>query len=207
MEHKHLDAAALDHLLAEDRTAKQNEQLFHLLAVCPHCYEVGGWLLELHRAHALPPIFGPLDAALARSRADAPQLVEEILPLDPEERLARLHADPRLVSWGFCELLVQRSSRTASEPARAATPPPRPGRTPRPSPRSPAPRELGLLRAPRPEELPNRVGASRRSHPPRRPGRPRSRQDFGKQPPRGELGLPTPEPRLGCSRERAPGER
>ena len=120
MEHKHLDAAALDHLLAEDRTAKQNEQLFHLLAVCPHCYEVGGWLLELHRAHALPPIFGPLDAALARSRADAPQLVEEILPLDPEERLARLHADPRLVSWGFCELLVQRSSRTASEQAAEA---------------------------------------------------------------------------------------
>lgn len=120
MEHKHLDSEALDHLLAEDRTPKQNEQLFHLLAVCPHCYEVGGWLLELHRAHALPPIFGPLDAALARSRADAPQLLEEILPLDPEERLARLHADPRLVSWGFCELLVRRSSQTASEQAAEA---------------------------------------------------------------------------------------
>jgi anti-anti-sigma regulatory factor len=37
MEHRHLDAAALEHLLAADRTAKQNEQLFHLLAVCPRC--------------------------------------------------------------------------------------------------------------------------------------------------------------------------
>jgi tetratricopeptide (TPR) repeat protein len=120
MEHKHLDAAALDHLLATDRTAKQNEQLFHLLAVCPECHKIGGWLLELHRAHALPSIFGPLDAALARSRADAPQLLEEILTLDPEERLARLHANPLLVSWGFCELLVRRSSRTASEQAAEA---------------------------------------------------------------------------------------
>ena len=48
MEHQHLDAAALEDLLATDRTVKQNEQLFHLLAVCPRCREVGGWLLELH---------------------------------------------------------------------------------------------------------------------------------------------------------------
>src|SRR5215210_5830033 len=94
MEHRHLDAATLEHLLATDRTAKQNEQLFHLLAVCPRCREVGGWLLELHQANALPPAFGPIDAALARSRAEAPWLLEEqLLPLTPEERLARLHAD------------------------------------------------------------------------------------------------------------------
>ena len=50
--------AALEHLLATDRTAKQNAQLFHLIAVCPRCREVGGWLLELHQAKALPPVFG-----------------------------------------------------------------------------------------------------------------------------------------------------
>ena len=77
MEHKHLDAATLEHLLAMDRTVKQNEQLFHLLAVCPRCREVGGWLLELHQAKALPPVFGPIDAALARSRAEAPGLLED----------------------------------------------------------------------------------------------------------------------------------
>jgi tetratricopeptide (TPR) repeat protein len=115
MEHRHLDAATLEHLLAADRTAKQTEQLFHVLAVCPHCREVGGWLLELHQANALPPVFGPIDAALARSRAEAPRLLEELLPLAPEERLARLHADPRFVSWGLCELLARRSCQTAAE--------------------------------------------------------------------------------------------
>ena len=115
MEHKHLDVATLEHLLAADRTAKQNEQLFHLLAVCPRCQEVGGWLLELHQANALPEVFGLIDAALARSRADAPRLLEELLPLAPEERLVRLHTDQRSVSWGLCELLVRRSCQTAPE--------------------------------------------------------------------------------------------
>lgn len=115
MEHNHLDAGALESLLATDRTAKQNEQLFHLLAVCPHCREIGGWLLELYQAEALPPVFGPIDAALARSRAEAPRLLEELLPLEPEERLARLYADRRFVSWGLCELLVRRSCQTAPE--------------------------------------------------------------------------------------------
>jgi tetratricopeptide (TPR) repeat protein len=115
MEHEHLDAAALDHLLALDRTEKQNKQLFHLLAVCSHCREVGGWLLELHQAKALPAIFGSIDAALARSRAEAPRLLAEILPLDPEGRLARLHSDQRFVSWGLCELLIRTSCQTAPE--------------------------------------------------------------------------------------------
>jgi tetratricopeptide (TPR) repeat protein len=115
MEHKHLNAAALERLLATDRTAEQNEQLFHLLAVCPRCRQVGGWLLELHEANALPPVFGLIDAALARSRAEAPRLLEELLPLSPEERLARLHADRRFVSWGLCELLVRRSCKAAPE--------------------------------------------------------------------------------------------
>jgi tetratricopeptide (TPR) repeat protein len=115
MEHRHLDAATLEHLLAIDRTSKQNEQLFHLLAVCPRCREVGGWLLELHQANALPPLFGILDAALARSRSEAPRLLEELLPLAPEERLDRLHRDPRFVSWGLCELLVRTSCQTAPQ--------------------------------------------------------------------------------------------
>jgi tetratricopeptide (TPR) repeat protein len=115
MEHKHLDAAALEHLLAIDRSAQQNEQLFHLLAVCPRCREVGGWLLELYQANALPPVFGPIDAALAWSRTEAPQLLEALLPLAPEERLACLHTGRRFVSWGLCELLVRRSSQAASE--------------------------------------------------------------------------------------------
>jgi tetratricopeptide (TPR) repeat protein len=117
MEHKHLDATALERLLATDRTAEQNEQLFHLLAVCPVCREVGGWLLELRQSQALPPVFGLIDAVLARSRAEAPQLLAELAVLDPQDRLARLHADPRFVSWGLCELLVHRSCQAAPEQA------------------------------------------------------------------------------------------
>jgi tetratricopeptide (TPR) repeat protein len=116
MEHKHLDAAALDRLLATDRTAEQNEQLFHLLAVCPACREVGGWLLGLHQSQALAPVFGPIDAALARSRAEAPRLLEELAAL-PQDRLALLHANPRFVSWGLCELLVRKSCQAAPERA------------------------------------------------------------------------------------------
>src|ERR1700712_3468550 len=119
MEHKHLDAAALDRLLATDRTVEQNEQLFHLLAVCPACREVGGWLLELHQSKALAPLFGPIDAALARSRAEAPGLLEELAAL-PQDRLALLHANPRFVSWGLCELLVRKSCQAAPEQASEA---------------------------------------------------------------------------------------
>lgn len=90
MEHEHLDVAALENLLATDRTPAQNQHLFHLLSVCPSCREVGGWLLELHQAKALPPLFGPIDAAIARSRAEAPRLREELAALDPQDRLARL---------------------------------------------------------------------------------------------------------------------
>jgi tetratricopeptide (TPR) repeat protein len=120
MEHKHLDATALERLLAVDRSVEQNEQLFYLLAVCPVCREAGGWLLELHQAQALPPVFGLLDAVLARSRAEAPRLLKEIASLDPGFRLAQLQTDPRFVSWGLCELLVRESRRAAPEKASEA---------------------------------------------------------------------------------------
>ncbi|HEX3531514.1 MAG TPA: hypothetical protein VH988_31015 [Thermoanaerobaculia bacterium] len=115
MEHKHLDAEALENLLATERTAAQNEQLFHLLAVCPACREVGGWLLELHQSKALPSVFGSIDAALARSRAEAPHLLADLILLDPLDRLARLHVDRRFVSWGLCELLVRESRQTTPD--------------------------------------------------------------------------------------------
>ncbi len=117
MEHKHLDATALERLLAVDRSVEQNELLFHLLSVCPGCREAGGWLLELYLANSLPPVFGPIDTALARSRAEASRLLQELLPLTPQDRLARVPTDPRLVSWGLCELLVRASCQTTPEHA------------------------------------------------------------------------------------------
>jgi hypothetical protein len=120
MEHEHLDEVSLEDLLATERTARQNQQLFHLLAVCPACRDVGGWLLELHQAKALPPVFGSIDAALARSRAEAARLLEDLAALEPPDRLARLHVDRRLVSWGLCELLVQESRKATPEQAAEA---------------------------------------------------------------------------------------
>lgn len=79
MEHKHLDAATLERIAA-DRTVEQNEQIFHLLAVCPRCREVGGWLLGLHEANALPSVSGSINATLARSRAEAPSAPGEASP-------------------------------------------------------------------------------------------------------------------------------
>jgi tetratricopeptide (TPR) repeat protein len=120
MEHKHLDAVALERLLAVDRSEEQNEQLFYLLSTCPRCREAGGWLLELHQAQALPPLFGLIDAALARSRAEAPRLFEELAAFKPETRLAYLRMDSRFVTWGLCELLVRESRRAAPEDASEA---------------------------------------------------------------------------------------
>ena len=120
MDRKHLDAAALERLLATDRSPDQNELLFHVLDLCPACREVGGWLLELHQAKSLPPLFGPIDAALARSRAEAHRLLEELTSLDLQARLTRLHGDPRFTSWGLCELLVRRSCQTTPEEASEA---------------------------------------------------------------------------------------
>lgn len=120
MEHKHLDAAALERLLGVDRSAEQNEQLFFVLAACPVCREAGGWLLELHQAQVLPPVFGLIDAALARSRVEAPRILEELASLDPEVRLGRLQVDSRFVSWGMCELLVRESRRAAPDKASEA---------------------------------------------------------------------------------------
>jgi hypothetical protein len=120
MEHKHLDAAALGRLLAVDRSVEQNEQLFALLAACPSCREAGAWLLKLHQAGALLPLFGLIDAVLARSRAEAPRLLEDLLSSAPEDRLSRLHTEPRFASWGLCELLVRESRQAAADKASEA---------------------------------------------------------------------------------------
>ncbi|HEV2855941.1 MAG TPA: hypothetical protein VHC97_24350 [Thermoanaerobaculia bacterium] len=121
MEHDHLDRETLERLLAIDRTEDENRKLLHLIAVCPGCREAGGWLLDLHRAGALPPLFGPVDVALARSRAEAPALWEALARHPHERRLALVRATRRFASWGLCELICRESRTAAAEdPARSA---------------------------------------------------------------------------------------
>jgi tetratricopeptide (TPR) repeat protein len=120
MEHEHLDDAALERLLAVDRNEDQNRELFHLLAVCPRCREAGGWLLDLHRKRALPARFGPVDVALARSRAEASQLWQELAAWEPEERWARVQRDRRFANWGLAEILSRGSEGVApADPGQA----------------------------------------------------------------------------------------
>ena len=105
MEHAHLDQAALDRLLALDRTEDQNRALLHQLALCQECRKTGGYILDLHRNGFLPLNFSVVDLHLARSRAEAPRLWESFRDLPHARRLALAQAGNPFLSLGFCEFL------------------------------------------------------------------------------------------------------
>lgn len=118
MKHEHLDAETLERLLALDRTEDQNRSLLHQIAICRSCRKVGGWLLDLHRSGALPSRFAFVDAALARSRAEAPALWARLQRHSQKKRLALVRAEPsRFASWGLGELLSRESAKIAPEDA------------------------------------------------------------------------------------------
>ncbi|HWM91805.1 MAG TPA: hypothetical protein VN493_13655 [Thermoanaerobaculia bacterium] len=48
-------------------------------------------------------------AALDRERAEAPALCARLLALPPEQQGDHLRSDPRLHTWGVCEVLLERS--------------------------------------------------------------------------------------------------
>lgn len=64
-------------------------------------------------------------AALDRERAEAPSLCARLLDLPPEEQVERLRAEPRLHTWGVCEVLLEKSlaaaETDAAESGRLAT--------------------------------------------------------------------------------------
>lgn len=113
MEHEHLNQDSLNRLLAVDRTEDQNRSLLHQLAICPECYRVGGYVLDLHRDGHLPLNFGVLDVELARSRAEAPFLWESLRQLPQARRISLAQGRNPFLSWGFCELLCRTSRRLA----------------------------------------------------------------------------------------------
>ncbi len=113
LEHPHLTPEELDRLLAVDRTAEQNRNLFHQISVCPGCREVGGYLLDLFRSGVLSLRFGVVEIALARSRVEAPDLWHRLEPLLSEERLRLVRSDPAFASWGLCEFFCCESRRAA----------------------------------------------------------------------------------------------
>jgi tetratricopeptide (TPR) repeat protein len=48
-------------------------------------------------------------AALDRERAEAPSLCARLLELPPEEQMESLRMEPRLHTWGVCEVLLEKS--------------------------------------------------------------------------------------------------
>lgn len=115
MEHEHLDQEGLSRLLAVDRTEDQNRSLLHQLAVCPDCYRVGGYVLDLHRDGQLPLNFGVVDVELARSRAEAPVLWESLRQVPQPRRISLAQGRNPFLSWGLCELLCRTSRGLAGQ--------------------------------------------------------------------------------------------
>jgi tetratricopeptide (TPR) repeat protein len=115
VEHEHLDQDSLSRLLAVDRTEDQNRSLLHQLAICPQCYRIGGYVLDLHRAGHLPLNFGVVDVELARSRAEAPALWECVRRLPQSRRISLAQGRNPFLSWGFCELLCRTSRSLAGQ--------------------------------------------------------------------------------------------
>src|SRR5207245_8448805 len=86
MENCHLSPEALRKLLDRDRGEEETRLLLHQLAVCPACYAVGGFVLDLYRAGAIGFAFCAVDVELARSRAAAPALFERLARFSFEQQ-------------------------------------------------------------------------------------------------------------------------
>jgi len=117
MEDCHLTVETLRKILDRDRGEEETLLLLHALAVCPACYAVGGHALDLYQAGAIGLTFCSGDVELARSRATAPALFEELSAHSPQEQAVRIQGAERFRSVGFSEFLCQESERVASTDA------------------------------------------------------------------------------------------
>jgi hypothetical protein len=117
MRDDHLTPERLHKLLEEGASAEQNRLLLHHLALCPTCYAVGGYILDLYRDQAIDVSFCSVDLELARSRAEAPALWEKLEPFSRERQRGLVRDLPRFQTWGLAEYFCQRSERsTAGNP-------------------------------------------------------------------------------------------
>jgi tetratricopeptide (TPR) repeat protein len=120
----HLEALYLE----QDR--ERRRMLLHV-AGCPRCLERIKAILDRRAAQGMTPdppdepdrggrgpgpddLAAPFVLMLKRERLDAPELFLDLLRQPPELRAAFLLSDSRLHTWGFFELLVERSLETAT---------------------------------------------------------------------------------------------
>lgn len=120
MNDAHLTEETLAALLDEDRTEEENQLLLHHLAICPECYAVGGYILDLYRSGAVDLAFSIVDIGLGRSRAEAPVLWNELSGKSLGGQRREIQRGPRFRSWGLCELLCEESLKMASQSATSA---------------------------------------------------------------------------------------
>jgi tetratricopeptide (TPR) repeat protein len=112
--HAHLTEEELERLLSKDDEAWHRLFLHHL-EVCPDCRAVAGDILDMYVAGEIGLDLCSIDIALARSRREAPKLLEQLWKYPAKRRRALLEDTPRFKSWGLCELLCAESERVASE--------------------------------------------------------------------------------------------
>lgn len=119
MRDAHLMPEDLEHLLKEEDEVR-NRLILHHLAVCPDCYAVCGYLLDLYEAGEVDLDLCPIDIALGKSRRDAPELWEQLGRHSFERQKALIRDTKRFRSWGLCELLCAAAEREAPrDPAKA----------------------------------------------------------------------------------------
>ena len=92
----HVTKRELERYLEQGAEEEHKRLLLHLLAVCPGCYAVGGYVLDLYRAGAIDLGFSTIDLALAKSRAEAPALWKKLSRHPPERRRALIRDTPQV---------------------------------------------------------------------------------------------------------------
>jgi predicted nucleic acid-binding protein len=119
MKDAHLRAEDIDPLLWDEDEIR-NRLILHHLAVCPECYEVAGYILDLYMAGEVTISLGSIDIALGRSRRDAPALWEQLARHSFDRQKALIKDTTRFRSWGLCELLCMKAEHeTSHDPGKA----------------------------------------------------------------------------------------
>ena len=108
-----LDATRMTELVRLNDHRLQKDFLFHHLEVCPDCGAAGAHLLAARQAGRLPGDYSILEADLAQSLHEAPELWRELQAFPPEMQRGLVEETDRFLSWGLCELLCRESRELA----------------------------------------------------------------------------------------------
>jgi tetratricopeptide (TPR) repeat protein len=119
MKDAHLTHEDIDDLLDDDTDAR-NRLLLHHLSVCPECYAVAGYILDLYQEGQLDDELSVTEIGLGRSRREAPALREKLLSHSVERQKALVAETTHFKSWGLAELLCRESEEEAARDPKTA---------------------------------------------------------------------------------------